>query len=139
MERLNDLPLTAGIDVQADRCAMSAPLSSDPDSALARADLALQEARLAREVQALNKKRLALGLCPVLLDLRSAGAAASAEAPSVREVVRMLDVFGRAICLTEEIARAGQGGVVRVKEALPVVIAINAYLASLPVAAAVER
>lgn len=112
---------------------------NDPDSALARAALALQEARLAHEVQALNKKRLALGLGPVLLDLRSADAAASAEAPSVREVVRMLDVFGRAICLTEEIARAGQGGVVRVREALPVVIAINAYLASLPVAAAVER
>lgn len=43
---------------------------NDPDAALARADLALREARLAHEIQALNKKRLALDLPPVRLDLR---------------------------------------------------------------------
>lgn len=73
---------------------------------------------------------------------RAAGLAESDRcivAPSVREVVRLLRVFGRAICLVEEIARADQGGTVRIQEMAPVVDAINAYLASLPAAAAVER
>lgn len=75
------------------------------------------------------------------IDVQAAGCAARLhlEVPSVREVVRLLGVFSRAICLTEEIARAGQGGVVRIQEMAPVVDAINTYLAALPAATSVER
>ncbi|OHS09308.1 hypothetical protein HMPREF3289_01180 [Pseudomonas sp. HMSC75E02] len=75
------------------------------------------------------------------IDVQAAGCAARLhlEVPSVREVVRLLGVFSRAICLTEEIARGGQGGIVRIQEMAPVVDAINTYLAALPMAASVER
>ncbi|KSW28436.1 MULTISPECIES: hypothetical protein [unclassified Pseudomonas] len=75
------------------------------------------------------------------IDVQAAGCVARLrmEVPSVREVVRLLGVFSRAICLTEEIARGGQGGIVRIQEMAPVVDAIRAYLASIPAATSVER
>ncbi|AMO77517.1 hypothetical protein [Pseudomonas citronellolis] len=74
------------------------------------------------------------------IDVQAAGCVARLrmEVPSVREVVRLLGVFSRAICLTEEIARDGRDGVVRIQEMAPVVDAINTYLAALPTATSVE-
>ncbi|PWU30146.1 hypothetical protein DK254_08470 [Pseudomonas sp. RW407] len=125
------------------------------------ATLQYKEALALHAIADLNKARERAGLPPVRLDVVVQAAAASTEhppvcagidvqaagcaarlhleVPSVREVVRLLGVFSRAICLTEEIARAGQGGVVRIQEMAPVVDAINTYLAALPAATSVER
>lgn len=124
------------------------------------ATLQYKEALALHAIADLNKARERAGLPPVHLDVVVQAAAASTdrppvcagidvqaagcvarlrmEVPSVREVVRLLGVFSRAICLTEEIARGGQGGIVRIQEMAPVVDAINTYLAALPTATSVE-
>lgn len=55
------------------------------------------------------------------------------EAPSVRDVIRLVTIFSKAVCLSEELARNGGGGVVRIRELEPVMAAMRSYLERLPV------
>lgn len=55
-----------------------------------------------------------------------------AGAPSVREMIRKLEVFSRLICAQEELARKGGGGIVRIEAMTPVMEAIDQYIAQLP-------
>ncbi|CAN7659913.1 hypothetical protein LJR232_005006 [Aquipseudomonas alcaligenes] len=54
------------------------------------------------------------------------------EHPTARELIRMAGSFQKAVALTEEIARAGHGGCVRIKEAAQVYEAMKSYLDRLP-------
>lgn len=56
----------------------------------------------------------------------------SLQAPTAREAVRLAACFSKAVCLSEELARAGRGGVVRIQELEPVVAAMRSYLERLP-------
>lgn len=52
--------------------------------------------------------------------------------PTARELIRMAGSFQKAVALTEEIARGGHGGCVRIKEATQVFEAMREYLGFLP-------
>lgn len=66
------------------------------------------------------------------------GSCGQGKEPTAREAIRLAAAFSTAVGLSEEIARGGKGGVVRIKELAPVVDAMKAYLACLP-AGVVER
>lgn len=71
------------------------------------------------------------------------GGGADSEEPNlgdstVREAVRLASCFTKAIQLTEELARGGRAGLVRIPEMQPVLQAMRDYLARLP-AGKVER
>lgn len=88
---------------------------NDPDTTLARANLALHEARLAHEVQKLNKAREAAGLPPVHVDVVVQASASSTDrapelqrdprevADILRNVLGSIEFTAKAIAMAEAV------------------------------------
>ncbi|MCE4073519.1 MULTISPECIES: hypothetical protein [Pseudomonas] len=101
-----------------------------------------QETVVLKAIETLNLMRLDFCLPPLGLDLKAPAKPSdqvAEDVPPVRDVVRLIGLLGKAIAVSEEIAREGNGGIVRIQALAPVVAAIQDYLACLPSATVAER